>query len=138
MKRMQNRRQTPKRPAAGERQDESQTSVRTNARSETAAKTNARSETAAETKSAWRQAAALGHRAGGVRQGEHSSSPAATDLPFSKMLSWDERPKNHVFEKRRKRQEELETDGPVGFQLSPVALALSRQIYVFMYMSVYI
>ena len=47
-------------------------------------------------------------------------------------------PKNHVLEKSRKRQEELETDGPVGFQLSPVALALSRRIYVFVYMSVYI
>ena len=50
----------------------------------------------------------------------------------------DEMPNNHVFEKSRKRQEELETDGPVGFQLSPVAIALSRWIYVFVYMSVYI
>ena len=215
---MQNGRQTPKRAAAGERQDESQTSVRTNARSETAAKATARSETAAETKSAWRQAAALGigqevcakastrqsvgalrydRRAQGVRANARCTTHAKTESawgaprrvadqlqdepktsvsnayplpvvwlprcfslislhrfpPLSSQsfssCNWSlfrecclgcegEMPKNHVFEKSRKRQEELETDGPVGFQLSPVALALSRRIYVFVYMSVYI
>ena len=68
------------REAAGERQDESQTSVRTNARSETAAKANARSETAAETKSAWRQAAALGigqEASGRMQEAGHTAKRGA-------------------------------------------------------------
>ena len=34
--------------------------------------------------------------------------------------------KNNVFEKSRKRQEELETDGPVGFQFLLTLTTLSK------------